>query len=93
MIAVHSRDGRHFLGLRQRKTGQYEIVYDNERQGKRLIWKVTTPHVSADILGGHITEAMKTMTVLETLLAGLRAAEIDFEVDYDWVARAMLGQR
>lgn len=87
MIAVHSRDGRHFLGLRRGKAGRYEIVYDNAQRQKRLIWKVISGDVSADVLGGHLNEAIRTSKVLDTLLCGLRDAEITFEVGYDWVAR------
>lgn len=92
MIALHSRDGRHFLGLRRGRTGQYEIVYDNDRQGKRLIWRVISKDVCADILGSQLHEAIKRASVLEALLSGLRDAEIAFEVDYDWVTQAATGQ-
>ena len=85
MIALHSRDGRHFLGLRRGKAGRYEIVYDNAQQQKRLIWKVISGDVSADVLGSHLNEAIRTSQVLDTLMSGLRDAEIAFEIDYDWV--------
>lgn len=87
MIALHSRDGRHFLGLRRGKAGHYGIVYDNAQQQRRLIWKVISGDVSADIVGSHLNEAIRTSQVLDTLLCGLRDAEITFEIDYDWVAR------
>jgi hypothetical protein len=93
MIALHSKDGRHFLGLRRSKAGQYEIVYDNARQGKRLIWKVVSKDVSADTLGSQLHEAIKRASVLDALLAGLHDAEIAFEVDYDWATQAATGRK
>lgn len=93
MIALHSRDGRHFLGLRRGKVGQYEIVYDNALQQKRLILRVISGDVSAHVLGSHLHEAIKTASVLDVLLSGLRDAEIAFEIDYDWATQAATGRQ
>lgn len=84
MITLHSSCGRHFLGLRKGKAGQHEIVYDNEHRRKRLIWKITSSEVSEEAISNHLHQAIKTATVLNALLSGLRDAEIEFEVDYDW---------
>ena len=91
MIALHSRDGRHFLGLRRGKAGRYEIVYDNAQQQKRLIWKVISQDVSPEVLGSQLHQAIKTASVLDVLLSGLRDAEIAFEIDYDWATKVKSG--
>lgn len=83
MITLHSRDGSHFLGLRQGKACQYEIVYDNGPQKKRLIWQITSRDATLEALGTHMTAAIKTAQVLETLLKELQKAKISVEVDYD----------
>ena len=92
MITLHSSCGRHFLGLRKGKAGQYEIVYDNEHRRKRLIWKVTSAEVSEEAIGNHLHQAIKTATVLDALLLGLRDAEIEFEVDYDGADNVAMGR-
>lgn len=50
MIAMHSQDGSHFLGLRQGLGGGYEIVYEAASTGKRLIWQIRNSLVTE---GGH----------------------------------------
>lgn len=92
MITVHSKDGRHFLGLRRGKSGQFEIVYDSERHQKRLIWRVLSREVSADDIGRKLHEAIEKATVLDALLCGLRDSEIDFEVDFDWAEKILTGR-
>ena len=81
MIAGHSTDGRHFLGLRQGRHGGYEIVYEAAHTGRRLVWTIKNPRVAEADLEFQLRHALLAQTVLETLCSGLRSAEIEFEVD------------
>lgn len=81
MFAVHSSDGRHFLGLRQSLRGHYEIVYDGGLLGKRFIWKIDGKRGSQETLSQHLNAAINKAHVLDALCTGLRDSEIDFEVD------------
>lgn len=81
MVAVHSQDGRHFLGLRKARTGGYEIVYEAATNGRRLIWQIIDPNAEPDHLERQVHQAVASTAVLETLYRGLREAEIDFEVE------------
>jgi hypothetical protein len=81
MIAMHSQDGSHFLGLRQGRAGGYEIVYEATKTGKRLIWQIKNSLVTEGDIARQFERALEASAVLETLYAGLRSAEIAFEVD------------
>jgi hypothetical protein len=81
MIAAHSTDGRHFLGLRQGRYGGYEIIYEAAHTGRRLIWTIKNPRIAEADLELQLRHALSAQTVLETLFFGLRSAEIEFEVD------------
>lgn len=81
MIAIHSQDGSHFLGLRQGRAGGYEIVYEAAKTGKRLIWQIKNSLVSEGDITRQFEQALEASAVLETLCAGLRSAGIAFEVD------------
>jgi hypothetical protein len=81
MIAKHSNDGSHFLGLRQGRAGGYEIVYEATKTGKRLIWKINSNTVSEGDIMRELESALETSSVLDTLRVGLRSAHIAFEVD------------
>ena len=81
MIAGHSTDGRHFLGLRQGGHGGYEIVYEAANTGRRLIWTIKNQSIAKADLELQLRHALSAQTVLETLCSGLRSAEIEFEVD------------
>ena len=81
MIAGHSTDGQHFLGLRQGRHGGYEIIYEAVHTGRRLIWTIKNQSIAEADLELQLRHALSTQTVLETLCSGLRSAEIEFEVD------------
>lgn len=81
MIAIHSQDGSHFLGLSEGRTGGYEIVYEAAKTGKRLIWQIKNSSVSEGDITRHLEKALEASALLETLYAGLRSADIAFEVD------------
>lgn len=81
MIAKHSNDGSHFLGLRQGRAGGYEIVYEAVKTGKRLIWKINSNTVREGDIMGEIESALEASSVLDALHGGLRSAHIAFEVD------------
>ena len=81
MIAMHSQDGSHFLGLRQGRAGGYEIVYEAAKNGKRSIWQIKNSSVSEGDITRQLEKALEASAVLETLYAGLRYAGIAFEVD------------
>ena len=80
MIAAHSTDGRHFLGLRHGWHGGYEIIYEAEHTGRRLIWTIKKQSIAEADLELQLRHALSAQTVLETLCSGLRSAEIEFEV-------------
>lgn len=83
MITLHSQDGRHFLGLRQGKTGQYEIVYDGGAHRRRFVWTLTSRHINAAKIHHHLHEAIVAVDVLAVLYSGLRGAEIEFDINFD----------
>ena len=82
MITVHSKDGRHFLGLREGRMGGYEIVYEGGRNQRRLVWQLKSKRIDTDRIARQLHDAIRTADVLNTLYSGLRSAEIDFEIDY-----------
>lgn len=79
MLAIHSHDGRHFLGLRQARGGDYEIVYVATADGRRLIWKISHGNIEEAEIAQQFEKALRTAKVLETLFSGLRAVELEFE--------------
>ena len=81
MIAMHSQNGSHFLGLRQGRAGGYEIVYEATKTRKRLIWHIKNGLVTEGDIARQFERALEASAVLETLCAGLRSAKIAFEVD------------
>ena len=80
MIAVHSQDGRHFLGLRQTRDGKFQIVYEGGRVQRRLVWTLKSP-IDDKAIGQHHHQAIRTTEVLDALCAGLRGAEIGYELE------------
>ena len=82
MITVHSKDGRHFLGLREGRMGGYEIVYEGGRNQRRLVWQLKSKRIDTDRIARQLHDAIRTADVLNTLYSGLRSEEIDFEIDY-----------
>ena len=81
MIAMHSQDGSHFLGLRQGRAGGFEIVYEAAKTGKRLIWQIKNSLVTEGDITLQLERALENSAVLETLYAGLRSADIEVELD------------
>ena len=80
MITAYSQDGRHFLGLRKTRDGQFQIVYEGGRVQRRLIWNLKPPINEKDI-AKHFHHAIQTTAVLDVLYAGLRDDEIGFEFE------------
>ncbi len=81
MIAKHSHDSGHFLGLRQGSAGGYEIVYEATKTGKRLIWKIKNCLVTEADITQQLERALEASAVLEALYASLRSADIEVELD------------
>ncbi len=67
MIAMHSQDGSHFLGLRQGRAGRYEIVYEAAIIRKRLIWKINGNSVSEGDIMRELESALEASCVLDAL--------------------------
>ena len=87
MIALHSADGWHFLGLRQDRSGMYQIVYDGQRERKRFIWSITNKQVDEQVLSRCLRNAVNSNRTLDTLQDGLKTAKITFEVHEDILSR------
>jgi hypothetical protein len=83
MIAVHSQDGQHFLGLRAGRQGGYEIVYDGGPRRRRFVWLIKVQQVDIEYLHQHLEHAIEADNVLVTLASALRGAEIEFEIGCD----------
>lgn len=86
MLTVHSRDGKHFLGLRRDKAGAYQIVYDGGSSRRRLIWSITNQQVDEHVLSRCLHIAIHSTATLETLRDGLKSAKIASEVHVEAVA-------
>jgi outer membrane protease len=80
MIAMHSQDENPFLGLRQGRAGGYEIVYEATKTGKSLIWPIKNSLVTEGDITQQLERALAASTVLETLYASLRSADIEVEL-------------
>ena len=69
-IAVHTGDGRAFLGVRTRLNGTFEIVYD-QFGVRRSIWEVIHGSVGLDGLQEACARAINADDCLATLHAAL----------------------
>ncbi len=81
MVAFHSDDGRHFLGLRQTMSGAFEIVYEGGNFGQRFVWRIKGDIDESSTLEQQLLHAIRQKQVLEELCRGLRSAEIEFELE------------
>ena len=77
-IAVHTADGLVFLGVRTRRDGAVEIVFD-QFGVRRSIWEVINGGVGLDGLQEACTRAINADDCLATLHAALSAAGIRIE--------------
>lgn len=77
-VAVHASDGRAFIGVRVRRDGAMEIVYD--RVGvRRSIWEVMSGSIGLDGLQEACLRAINADDCLATLHAALASAGIRIE--------------
>lgn len=77
-VAVHTKDGRAFIGVRVRRDGAVEIVYD--RIGvRRSIWEIMNGSVGLDGLQEACRRAIHADDCMATLHAALAAAGIRIE--------------
>jgi hypothetical protein len=83
MLTVHSRDGKHFLGLRRDKAGAYQIVYGGGSSRRRLIWSITNQQVDEHVLSRCVLAAVNSRSALDALRDGLLSSKLAFEVDVD----------
>jgi len=77
-IALHTADGRAFLGVRTRLNGTFEIVYD-QFGVRRSIWEVIHGSVGLDGLQEACARAINADDCLATLHAALSNAGIRIE--------------
>ena len=77
-IAVHTGDGRAFLGVRTRRDGAVEIVFD-QFGVRRSIWQVIHGSVGLDGLQEACTRAINADDCLATLHTALSSAGIRIE--------------
>lgn len=80
---MHSPDGRHFLGLRMRGQGSYEIVYEATVTRRRLILKIGQHNIDHGIMAQHLEKALGTGAVLEALCSSLRSANIGYAIEFE----------
>jgi hypothetical protein len=77
-VAVHANDGRAFLGVRSRRDGAIEIVYD--RIGvRRSIWEIIHGSVGIDGLQEACRRAINADDCMATLHAALCSAGVRIE--------------
>jgi hypothetical protein len=77
-VAVHASDGRVFIGVRMRRDGVIQIVYD--RVGvRRSIWEVMGGGIGLDGLQEACLRAINAEDCLATLHAALASAGIRIE--------------
>lgn len=77
-VAIHANDGRAFLGVRTRRDGAMEIVYD--RIGvRRSIWEIMHGSVGIDGLQEACRRAINADDCMATLHAALTAAGVRIE--------------
>jgi hypothetical protein len=79
MISKHSDDGEHFVGVRQKNPGTYEIVYEGASSGKRFVWSMRRPTNIEDI-SNKIIKTIGEKHVAVAIRDCLRAENIDFEL-------------
>lgn len=85
-VAVHAKDGRSFIGVRIRRDGAFEIVYD--RFGVyRSVWEVVQGSVGLDGLQEACSRAIMAQDCLATLHAALTLAGVRIECTEERVRR------
>jgi hypothetical protein len=77
-IAVHTADGRAFLGVRRRRDGVVEIIYD-QFGIRRSIWEVIHGSVGLDGLQEACARAINAEDCLSTLYAALAKGGVRME--------------
>lgn len=81
-VALHAPDGRSFLGLRRRRDGVLEIVYD--RVGiRRSVWVVVQTNIDMDVLNEACRRSVLSQDCLATLYEGLAACGVRIECKED----------
>jgi hypothetical protein len=84
-VALHAPDGRSFLGLRRRRDGILEIVYD--RFGvRRSVWEVVQSNIDIDILNEACRISVLAQDCIATLYACLAAHGVRIECKEDRLA-------
>jgi hypothetical protein len=69
-VGLHAPDGRTFLGVRRRRDGTFELVYD--RFGVRhSVWEVIHRNIDIDILNEACRRSVLAQDCLATLYACL----------------------
>jgi len=77
-VAIHTPDGRAFLGVRTRRDGAVEIIHD--RFGvRRSVWKVASGNVCLSGLQEACRRAINADDCLATLYAALAAGGVKIE--------------
>jgi hypothetical protein len=77
-VALHTPDGRAFIGVRTRRDGAVEIVHD--RFGvRRSVWRVTSGGVGLGGLQEACRRAINADDCLATLYAALTAGGVKIE--------------
>ena len=77
--AFHSaRGGSDFLGLRQGRSGDTEIVYDNGG-AHREVWRVATPDAEPRRIGEALAAAVQELRVIPALHLELKKRAISIE--------------
>jgi hypothetical protein len=81
-VALHAPDGRTFLGVRRRRDGTLELVYD--RFGVRhSVWEVVHSNIDIEILNEACRRSVLAKDCLATLYAYLAAHGVRIECSVD----------
>jgi hypothetical protein len=81
-VALHAPDGRSFLGVRRRRDGMLELVYD--RFGVRhSVWEVVQRNIDIDSLNEACRRSVLAQDCLATLYACLAAHGVRIECKED----------
>jgi hypothetical protein len=79
-ITFHSPlGGADFIGLRESRKGETEIVYD-DGVARRMVWRVTCPRPDLSALGEAMSRALTQTRVVPALHAELRRRAIQIEM-------------
>ena len=74
-MAYHTKNGSEFVGLRVKRGGRMQVVYDAIK-GKRLILNITSSHSKESVIHEALREGIGAKNVLNGVMSALNARSI-----------------